>query len=68
MQVVGVLLLLILHDALLIWAGFRMANIYYGVSSGVSHVAVNQALEVFGDPARANPLHAATARYCGPCC
>ena len=63
MQVVAVLLVLLLHDALLLWAGFAAANFYVGVRTGQSGVSLNQALEVFGDPVRANPLHLASSRY-----
>ena len=45
------------HDALLVLGGFALANKYYGLSIDASHLAVQQALLVYGDPAGSNPLH-----------
>jgi len=59
LQAVAVLLIIIAHDALLIWGGFALANKYYGLSMDASHVAVNQALQVYGDPTSGNPFNSA---------
>lgn len=56
-QAVAVLLIIIAHDGLLIWGGYALANQYYGLSLDASHVAVNQALQVYGDPTSSNPFH-----------
>ena len=56
-QAVAVLLIIIAHDGLLIWGGYALANQYYGLSLDASHVAVNQALQVYGDPTSGNPFH-----------
>lgn len=50
------MLMVAAHDALLVLGGFALANKYYGLSPGASHVAVNQALRVYGDPTQGNPF------------
>ena len=57
MQAVAVLLIIVTHDGLLIWGGYALANKYYGLSLDASHVTVNQALQVYGDPTSGNPFH-----------
>ncbi|DBB09662.1 TPA: hypothetical protein ACH3X3_001309 [Trebouxia sp. C0006] len=54
---VAVLLIILAHDGLLVWGGFALANKYYGIRLDASHVAVNQALQVYGDPTSGNPFH-----------
>lgn len=56
------MLIIIAHDALLIWGGFALANKYYGLSLDASHVAVNQALQVYADPTSGNPFQS-SQRY-----
>ena len=50
------LLFVIAHDALLVLGGFALANKYYGLSPSAGHVAVNQALRVYGNPTQVNPF------------
>ena len=57
LQAVAVLLIILAHDGLLVWGGFALANKYYGIRLDASHVAVNQALQVYGDPTSGNPFH-----------
>ena len=57
MQAVTVLLIVAAHDAVLLLGGFALANKYYGLSLDASHVAINQALRVYGDPTHTNPFH-----------
>ena len=66
MQAVAVLLIVATHDALLMLIGCTLASKYYGLSLDASHVAVNQALRVYGDPTRGDPIPS-SQRYPAAC-
>lgn len=59
MQAVIVLMIVAVHDILLVFVGYALANRYYGLSPDVSHVAFNQALRVYSNPTFGNPVHSA---------
>ena len=61
-QAVAILLVVAVHDALLVLVGCVLANKFYGLSPGASHVALNQALRVYGNPTRGNPIQS-SQRY-----
>lgn len=63
MQAAAILLIVAVHDALLVVVGCVLANKFYGLSPDASHVALNQALRVYGNPSRGNPIHS-SQRYC----
>ena len=62
MQAVAILLIVAVHDALLVLVGCVLANKYYGLSPDASYVALNQALRVYGNPTRGNPIQS-SQRY-----
>lgn len=61
-QAVAILLIVAVHDALLVLVGCVLANKFYGLSPDASHVALNQALRVYGNPTRGNPIQS-SQRY-----
>ena len=56
MQAVAILLIVAVHDALLVLLGCVLANKFYGLAPDASHVALNQALRVYGNPTHGNPI------------
>ena len=56
------MLIILLHDICLIWAGFSIASVYLNVDANGSSARVNQALEVYGNPVRGNLANFASQR------
>lgn len=62
-QVVAILMIVAVHDALFVMVGCVLANKFYGLSPDASHVALNQALRVYSNPTHGNPFRS-FQRYC----
>ena len=62
LQAMGILMIVLLHDVCLVWAGFTIASLYLSVNGSGSHAKLNQALEVYGNPALGNLAHLASQR------